>query len=240
MIDIHSHITFDIDDGAKSIEESVMLCRQAADNGFDGIVATPHFTDYRNVDGFILERDSKLQLLREMLSEEGIDITLYAGSELYLSRGIFKAGDLDELTINNSRYMLCEFPLGPFNVEEGLAAITELSYRGYTPIVAHPERYYVIRHDDEIIERLLHRGAVFQVNADSLAGNIDISAQEIAARLIKDGVARFIASDAHDIRHRNMNFGKKALTFPPEIRKNDLIKCFEKYPNAVINDEDIF
>ncbi|MDE5994219.1 MAG: hypothetical protein K2G60_01765 [Oscillospiraceae bacterium] len=240
MIDIHSHIIYDIDDGAESIEESVRLCRQAMENGFDGIVATPHFTDYRNIEGFVLERDSKLDLLRERLSEEQIDITLYSGAELFLSRGIFTAGDLDELTINNSRYMLCEFPLGPFNVEEGLQAITELTYRGYTPIVAHPERYYEIRRNFGIIERLLDRGVVFQVNVDSLAGNIDLEAQEIAVQLIKDGDARFIASDAHDIYRRNMDFSKKFSTVPPEISEEDLITCFQTSPDAVINDEDIF
>lgn len=240
MIDIHSHIIYGIDDGAESIEESVRLCRQAMENGFDGIVATPHFTNYRNIEGFVLERDSKLELLRERLFEEQIDITLYSGAELFLSRGIFTAGDLDELTVNNSRYMLCEFPLGPFNVEEGLHAIAELTFRGYTPIVAHPERYYEIRRNYGIIERLLDMGVVFQVNIDSLAGNIDLEAQDIAVQLIQDGVARFIASDAHDIYRRNMDFGKKFSTVPPEISKEDLINCLKICPNAVINDEDIF
>lgn len=240
MIDIHSHIIFKIDDGAKSIEESVILCRQAMENGIKSIVATPHFKNYRNIERFVIDRDSRLDFLRERLSEEEINVTLYAGAELYLNRSIFTAGDLDELTINNSRYMLCEFPLGPFNVKEGLQAITELTYRGYTPIVAHPERYYEIRRNFEIIEQLLDIGVVFQVNADSLAGNIDDGAQEIATQLIKEGVAKFIASDAHDIYLRNMDFSKKLSTVPPEITKNDLINCFEKYPNAVINDKDIF
>lgn len=240
MIDIHSHIIFDIDDGAESLEESVILCRQAMDNGFNGIVATPHFIDYRNIENFILERDSKLDIIRERLAEEQIDITLYSGAELFLSRAVFSAGDLDELTINNSRYMLCEFPLDRFNVEDGLDEIDELVYRGYTPIVAHPERYFEVRKDFRIIEYLLERGVIFQVNADSLAGNLDSTAQKIAVELIKNGVAKFIASDAHDIRHRNMNFSKKFSTSPPEITQKDLITCFEKYPNAVINDKDIF
>ena len=240
MIDIHSHIIFDIDDGAQSLEESVILCRQAMENGFDGIVATPHFVDYRNIENFVLERDSKLSLLRERLIEEQIDITLYSGAELFLSRGIFSAGDLDELTVNNSRYMLCEFPLDRFNVEDGLEEIDELIFRGYTPIVAHPERYYEVRRDFGLIDRLLEREVIFQVNADSLAGNLDGTAQKIAVSLVKNGVAKFIASDAHDIHRRNMNFSKKFSTVPPEITQKDLITCFEKCPNAVINDEDIF
>lgn len=240
MIDIHSHIIFNIDDGAQSIEESVELCRQAAVNGYKAIVATPHFTDYRNIEEFIWVRDSKLDLIREELSEEQIDITLYSGAELYLSRGIFTAGDLDELTVNNSRYMLCEFPLGPFNVRNGLEMLSELALRGYTPIVAHPERYYEFRRNYEITEQLADQGILFQVNADSLAGNIDPDAQEIATDLVKNGSAKFIASDAHDIYRRNMNIRERISAFPPELNQEDIYNCIKKYPNAVINNEDIF
>lgn len=237
MIDIHSHIIFDIDDGARSIETSVELCRQAVDNGFDGVTATPHFTNYRKIDDFLLERDSKLDLIRERLEEEGIDITLYAGAELYLSRGIFSAGDLDFLTINNSRYMLCEFPLGPFDVAEGFDEIYELISRGYTPILAHPERYSEVRRDAKIITRLLSMGVLFQVNADSLAGNLDPRAQKIAVDMVKNGTASFIASDAHDAHYRNMKFRKKFSTVPTVISQKDLINCLQKNPEAVINDE---
>lgn len=240
MIDIHSHIIFNIDDGAASLDESVTLCCQAADNGFDAIVATPHFTDYRNIERFVWERDSKLDLIRERLHEEQIDITLYSGAELYLSRGVFTAGDLDELTINNSRYMLCEFSLGPFNVRSGLEMLSELTLRGYVPIVAHPERYFEIRRNREIIDQLIYKGVIFQVNADSLAGNLDDEAQDIAIELIHDGTAKFIASDAHDIYRRNMNFREKISSFPSEITQSEANDCFIKYPQAVINDKDIF
>lgn len=239
MIDIHSHIIFDIDDGAQNIEDSVTLCRQAADSGYSGIVATPHFTDYRRIDYFVLERDSKLDLIRERLAREQIDLTLYFGAELYLSRGIFSAGDLDALTINGSKYMLCEFPLGPFNVRSGLEMLSELTLRGYTPIVAHPERYFEIRRNYEIIEQMLYKGVIFQVNADSLAGHIDEGAQDIASELIQDGSAKFIASDAHDIYCRNMNFREKFSVFPSEISRDDVLNCIETYPEKVINDEDI-
>lgn len=240
MIDLHSHIIFNIDDGAKSIEDSVTLCRQATENGYKGIVATPHFTDYRHIDDFVLERESKLDLIREKLSKEGIDITLYSGAELFLSRGIFTAGDLDALTVNNSRYMLCEFPLGSFNVRQGLDMLSELTLRGYIPIIAHPERYHEFRKNYEIIYGLVDQGVIFQVNADSLAGNIDRTAQNISADLIQEGFAKFIGSDAHDTHRRNLNMRERISAFPSKIDKEDLENCFIKYPQAVINDEDIF
>lgn len=240
MIDIHSHIIYDIDDGAVNIVESVELCRQAFHNGFDGIVATPHFTNYYDIDGFVLERDSKLELIRERLAEEKIDIALYSGAELYLSRAVFMAGDLDPLTINDSQYMLCEFPLGPFNIDEGLSELSELTSRGYTPVVAHPERYYAIRHDKRLVDWILERGAVFQVNADSLGGNLDSLAQRIAVDLIKRGVAKFIASDAHDKYRRNMDFKRKFSAVPSEITQKDLENCLNINPGRVLKNEDIF
>lgn len=240
MIDIHSHIIFNIDDGAASIEESITLCRQASENGYKKIVATPHFTDYRNIDRFVLERDSKLDLIRERLAEEKIDITLYPGAELFLSRGIFTAGDLDALTINSSHYMLCEFPLGPFNVRSGLEMLSELTLRGYTPIVAHPERYHEFRRNYEIIYGLVDQGVIFQVNADSLAGNIDRTARSISAELIQEGFAKFIGSDAHDANRRNLNIRKRISAFPSEIDSDDLKNCFITNPQSVIDNEDIF
>lgn len=239
MIDIHSHIIFDIDDGAETFEESLDLCRQAYENGFDGIVATPHFKDYRNIGRFVIERDTKLQEIRDVLKREGIDLALYSGSELYLSEGIFNAGNLDDLTINGSRYMLCEFPLGPFNVEEGLSELVELTERGYIPIVAHPERYYEIHKNTEIINRMLRRGAIFQVNADSISGRFGEFPQKIAVDLVTEGFAKFISSDAHDIEHRNMDFRKKFAHVPSEITREILVDCLIKYPKAIINDNEI-
>lgn len=239
MIDIHSHIIFDIDDGAEDIDTSVELCRQAFENGFDGIVATPHFNDYRHIDRFVMERDAKLFQLREILKREEINITLYEGCELFLNNSIFTAGDLDPLTINGSRYMLCEFPLGPFNVLDGLDQIVELTDRGYTPIVAHPERYPEVHKNPELINRLLRRGVIFQVNVDSVVGNLGKLPQEISIDLLLGGFAKLIGSDAHDISRRNMNFGEKFSCVPSVLTREILIDCFGKYPEAVINDEDI-
>lgn len=235
MIDIHSHIIFDIDDGAKDIECSVALCRQAFNNGFDGIVATPHFTNYSRVDDFILERDFKLDAIRAELKKENIDLKLYSGAELYLTDDIFSANDLDCLAINNSRYILCEFSLGRFDVENGLLQLKELFHKGFVPILAHPERYYEVRKNPGLLDLFLWHNVLLQVNADSLAGNIDPLSQKIATDLLLNGDAKFIASDAHDTKMRNMDFIKKFSTVSSKITENDLIRCFVKNASAVIN-----
>ena len=134
MIDIHSHVLYGIDDGAHDIEESVEMCRDAYENGGKTLVLTPHFFDFKHLHGFIKERNYKIEKLKMALEEEGIPLRLLAGAELFLSNKIFTAENLDDLTINDSRYMLCEMPLGPFRTDNVLMWFDELLDRGYTPI----------------------------------------------------------------------------------------------------------
>ena len=142
MIDIHSHVLFDIDDGAEDIDTSVNMCIDAYENGCNTLILTPHVMNYRNLSDFIAERDSKVRTLRKILSIEKIPLTILTGAELFLSDKIFKAPNLDNLTINNTKYMLCEMPLGPFDTRHVTMWFEELFDRGYIPILAHPERYY--------------------------------------------------------------------------------------------------
>ena len=96
------------------------------------------------------------------LEEEGIPLRLLAGAELFLSNKIFTAENLDDLTINDSRYMLCEMPLGPFRTDNVLMWFDELLDRGYTPILAHPERYLVFHEDFSLIDEILERPILLQ------------------------------------------------------------------------------
>lgn len=237
MIDIHSHILFDIDDGAETLEESVDLCRDAYDNGVKLITATPHFFDYPHIMGFIDERDYKISELRARLDEETIPISVAAGSELFLNDKIFSAGDLDALTINGSRYMLCEFPLGPFNIDRAPLWIDELISRGYTPIVAHPERYIEFHRNLYVIDELLDRQVVFQVNIDSLTGKNGREPQKMAIDMVMRKIARLIGSDAHDTKHRHTRLREKFAKLPEIISERILLDCMDKNAKAILKNE---
>ncbi|MBR5190910.1 MAG: capsular biosynthesis protein, partial [Clostridia bacterium] len=115
MTDIHNHILFAIDDGSPDIETSVEMCRDAYENGYKAIVVTPHFANYNRIDEFVDERDYKIGELQKALQSEEIPLTVLSGADLFLSDSLLKSGNIDDLAINNSRYMLCEFPLRPFN-----------------------------------------------------------------------------------------------------------------------------
>ena len=239
MIDIHSHILFNIDDGAETLEDSVRLCRDAADNGVKLITATLHFFDYSHIRSFVSERNHKISVLREILDEEGIPISVAAGSELFLNDKVFSAGDLDALTINGSRYMLCEFPLGPFDIDRAPLWIDELISRGYTPIVAHPERYIEFHRNLYIIDELLDREVVFQVNIDSLTGKNGEEPQKMAVDMVMRKIALLIGSDAHDTEYRHTRLREKFKDLPECIGEKILLDCMDKNAKAIIKNEEI-
>ena len=239
MIDIHSHILFNIDDGAETLEDSVRLCRDAADNGVKLITATPHFFDYSHIRSFVSERNHKISVLREILDEEDIPISVAAGSELFLNDKVFSAGDLDALTINGSRYMLCEFPLGPFDIDRAPLWIDELISRGYTPIVAHPERYIEFHRNLYIIDELLDREVVFQVNIDSLTGKNGEEPQKMAVDMVMRKIALLIGSDAHDTEYRHTRLREKFKDLPEFIDERILLDCMDKNAKAIIKNEEI-
>ena len=239
MIDIHSHILFNIDDGAETLEDSVKLCRDAADNGVKLITATPHFFDYSHIRSFVSERNHKISVLREILDEEDIHISVAAGSELFLNDKVFSAGDLDALTINGSRYMLCEFPLGPFDIDRAPLWIDELISRGYTPIVAHPERYIEFHRNLYIIDELLDREVVFQVNIDSLTGKNGEEPQKMAVDMVMRKIALLIGSDAHDTEYRHTRLREKFKDLPEFIDERILLDCMDKNAKAIFKNEEI-
>lgn len=239
MIDIHSHILFDIDDGAQSLKKSVEMCRDAYENGFKAVVVTPHMSDYRHIDSFVRERNAKIRELRDELLTQKIPLTVASGAELYLSDKVFSADDLSKLTINGSRYMLCEFPLGRFDIRRASMWIDELLARGYIPILAHPERYLEIHRNLWVIDELLDRGVIFQANIDSLLGRNGERPQMMAIDMVERKIARLIGTDAHDTVHRHNRLREKLRDMPSEITEEMLIECMRRVPRMILRDEEI-
>ncbi len=239
MIDIHCHVLYDIDDGSEDIETSIELCRDAHENGCEALVLTPHFFDFKSLNYFVEERDEKIDNLRDALKEEGIPLKLYAGAEIFLSDRIFNADNLDDLTLNDTRYILCEMPLGPFDTRHVSLWFDELLDRGYSPILAHPERYFEFHKDYSLIDDLLDKGIIFQVNIDSLTGKNGEAPQDMAVDMVRRGIAQLMASDAHDRRYRHTRLKEKLEEFPEKITEEHIKKCLETNPRHILKNEDI-
>ena len=161
------------------------------------------------------------------------------GAELFLSDRVFGADNLDELTINGTKYMLCEMPLIPFDTKNVTRWFDELIDRSYRPILAHPERYYEFHQNDELINQLIKRNIIFQVNIDSLIGENGPEAQDMSIDMIRSGVAQIIASDAHDLDFRHTRLIEKLNELPDIISEKLVEKCLIHNPQKIINNEDL-
>ena len=210
MIDIHSHIINEIDDGSKSIEMTINMLKKAEQSGTTDIIATPHFmrgrfeVEYKDV-------VKKVEELREIAKENNIDINIYAGQEVYYSKNILDYYN-DKMigTINNTKYMLIEFPMLDFNIDEVINTIYELQIRGITPIIAHPERYKPFIKKPSMINSLIKEGMLFQLNAGSLTGSFGKDVKKTATKYLENNIYSFIGSDGHRDRGRDTDM-KEAL-----------------------------
>ncbi len=238
MIDLHCHLLWDMDDGAASMEKTVELCQSAVKNGIRIIAATPHLTDVDMTDDFLYARNRRIAELNAYLEAEKMPLKVCGGAEVYLNHRIFGAENLNEVTLNYSRYLLCEYSLQPFEPERAVLFAEEILERDLIPLIAHPERYPTFHKYPEIPRELRSMGARLQVNADSLAGHLGTEVQEFAKTLLLDGTADMIATDAHDPQYRGnafMDFQAHIFCFPQQdaVYADICNGCFSVFLYAV-------
>ena len=197
MIDLHSHILPELDDGSQSLQESLAMARMAVNSGVTAMAATPHCAD-----SGALEVYEAWNLLRRALKENGIPLKLFPGMEIYGTEDtlqLLKDGKL--FTLNGSRYPLVEFSFHS-DGERETRILHSLCKTGLRPIVAHPERYYYVQYDPEFLNRWHRMGCLMQVNRGSLLGRFGSRIQMLAEELVSRNFAAVVASDAHSPRVR--------------------------------------
>jgi protein-tyrosine phosphatase len=198
--DIHSHFVPGIDDGSKSLEESVSLVRSMRELGFRKLITTPHImSDYfKNSSETILPG---LDNLREKLVQEHLHIEIEAAAEYYLDDGFIKLLKQDKLlTFGTEKYLLVE--VSYINYPENINHVVfDILSKGYTPVLAHPERYpFWAMHFDEY-SKLKDMGFLFQLNTNSLSGYYGPEVKKTAERLAAQNMIDFIGSDCHHDKH---------------------------------------
>lgn len=196
MIDIHSHILYGIDDGSKSLSESINIIKKAISNGYTDIVLTPH---YRFEQNYVCNNNNKYKRFVELQKEVErleLPINLYLGNEITIDEDLFYYLNAEEaMPLNGARYLLIELPFD--NVFEGLdSSIDRLIAKGNVPIIAHPERY-IYYEDLSEFERLLKKGVLFQGNISSLYGKYGAKAKATLEEMLKKNMIHFMASDIH-------------------------------------------
>ena len=197
MIDLHSHILPELDDGAQNLAESLSMARMAVDSGITVMVATPHC-----VHGRTQEVLDSWQLLCQALRENEIPLRLLPGMEIFGTADTVRMlKEKQLLTLNGSKYPLVEFGFQSTGDEETMI-LRSLCKAGYRPVVAHPERYSYVQRNPRMINQWFRMGCLLQVNRGSLLGRFGRQAQAMAVELVERGFATVVATDAHSARVR--------------------------------------
>lgn len=234
MIDLHSHILPEQDDGAQSLADSLAMARMAVDSGISAMVATPHCMDDRSREVF-----AAWTLLREALAESGIPLRLFLGMEIYGTPDTARMLREKKLfTINGSRYPLIEFPFQGSG-EEQSRILHSVCKAGYRPVVAHPERYSYVQLDPSIINKWYRMGCLFQINRGSLLGRFGRQEQETAIELVDRGFATVIASDAHSARVRTPWMADVWEMLSEQVSPLCARTLLRDNPKKIIKNEDI-
>ena len=208
MVDMHSHIIYGIDDGSKSKEMTLEMLKLSIECGVKKIVATPHYMKGRfNVE--YSEVKDKVNELRQMVSEEKLDIEIYCGQEVYYRENILEYYEEGVIgTINDSRYMLIELPMMEFDVNSVIDNLYELTLKGIIPIIAHPERYIPFIKNPSLINDFIKEGYLFQLNTGSVIGDFGKDVKRLALNYLENNVYSVVGSDAHSNRNRNTDISE--------------------------------
>jgi protein-tyrosine phosphatase len=237
MVDIHCHILPATDDGSLSIDESVAMCRTAAEDGIKVIIATPHMFD--GVHHTPL-RDTILERIAQVKTATNGIVEIVPGGEVRYSHEIFQEATLPNtrIKLNGTSYMLLEFAFDmvPANIE---ITVFEMLNAGITPVIAHPERNKKIQRSPEVLATLIERGAFAQIDAGSLTKSFGVESYQTAKRILEAGMAHFMATDAHH-QDRRRPILSQAVAIASEIVGSEYARALvEENPQALIEDRAI-
>lgn len=237
MIDIHTHILPGIDDGSANLNQSMDMAKIAYEVGFTDIITTSHYMEN------IYEADTKdrrylINNLSDELNKEGINLKLYNGAEIYfteefpdmIARGLIP-------TLAGSKYVLFELPLTDKVVYLD-SLLFKLKKMGLVPIIAHPERYQIVKENIDITEEWIDNGALLQCNYGSILGIYGKHAKKTLLTLLKKDRVTFLGTDAHST-HLYANMDKILKLYKKKIGNKKLEELTEINPKKIINNEDI-
>ena len=238
MIDFHTHILPNVDDGSKSIEETFELLKEAQKVGFDTIISTSHYIeDYYNVN--VSEREVWINAISEILEKENNDLKLYLGNEVYLTENMIELLETGKATtINKSRYILFEFPMNtkPMNMYD---IIYDMLQTKLIPILAHPERYSFVQKEPEIIYDLIQKGVLMQANYGSIIGRYGEKAQIMVRKFLENNMIHFLGSDVHKKNTIYPRIPQALSEIKEIIGKEKLDELTTINPSMVLKDQKI-
>lgn len=235
MIDIHSHILPELDDGARSLDEAVEMARIATDDGITTMVATPHAFNGLSQDPETAEVVDRVAALQEAIDEAvGGRLRVIPGNEVHFTHDAAEqAGAGRATTLNRGPYMLVEFP----SMQVPLLAadlFAKIRRAGLTPILAHPERNRELQRHPSRLTAFILSGVRVQVTAMSVTGRFGSDARRTVETLLRHDMVHMIATDAHRPRSRPPVLSEARDRAAELVGAEAARKLVDDHPRAVI------
>lgn len=238
-IDMHCHIIPNVDDGAKSLEQAMNMISIAYQNGFRTMIGTPHY-EVGRYEANKEEIENNYLKLKNMLKERMPDFKLFIGNEIFFSYGVVdKLNEGEIFTLADSNYVLVEFsPDDSFGYIK--KSLYEIINGGYTPILAHTERYEeVMESGIKNVEKLVDAGVLIQINASTFAGNMGIGIRRKALKLIKNDLVHFVSTDCHSDGRRSPDLTECIKYLQKKTDTETINTLLRNNAIKIINNEDI-
>ena len=232
MIDIHNHLLINVDDGPTSESDALDLLKQAVDEGITDIICTPHHHSPAHTTPSHVVKE-KLELLKKIRDHHQLNVELYPGQEIRINDDLIDELNSGEaLTLAEGKYILIEFSFTELreDVPEVFEQVREL---GLTPIIAHPERCAPLVERKDLLADLIKDGALAQVTAASVCGDLGQDLQEVALDLIDEGLIHIVSSDAHHSVNRPFRI-KEAYHIIEERLGLDVVNDMKRRAETVL------
>jgi tyrosine-protein phosphatase YwqE len=197
--DIHSHLVPNIDDGSKSLDDSIDMINKLYQLGYKKIITTPHIMGdaYRNTPETIL---GGLGPVKQALKKNNIPVDISAAAEYYLDFDFERKLDEEKLLTFGNNHLL--FEVSYMNPPDNLYHIIfKMQTLGYKPVLAHPERYNFWHTEFDKYESFIDKGVLLQLNINSLTGYYSLGTKKIAERLIDNNMISLLGTDCHHTGH---------------------------------------
>lgn len=240
MIDIHAHILPSVDDGARDMQASLEMADIALKSGVTAIVATSHSNAFFHNGRFRTDvYRNALHSLRKELERVGNPIKIFSGMEVFADFDTpYFLAENQLFTLNGSRYLLVEFP---FNGRKSDAThiLSSILEMGFTPVIAHPERYVFAQNSPHLLNIWHEMGCIFQINKGSLFGRFGRDSERLAFELLSRGFANTIASDAHSSISRTTRLNDAYELVADEFGNDIARALFHDNPKLIVSGKQI-
>lgn len=232
-VDVHSHILPGVDDGSRSMDETVQMLKIAISQGIRCIIATPHY-----ITGATNAPVEQLHQVREQVQAEAEkldpELRILLGNELFYSESIvdaLKSGQA--LTLAQSRYVLVEFSVKE-DYRRIYQGISQLLQAGYAPILAHVERYQCLHRKSSLLEELVKLGCYLQMNSSSLVGGMFDKQAAFNRKLFAQGYIHLVGSDCHDSKIRVPRMKSAVQTLQKKCEDRLIQQVFAYNPSKIM------